>query len=52
MSADGNVAITGWMDNRIVTLASNFIAIEEEDSVRRWNKAEKRFCGREATSSH
>ncbi|XP_070389530.1 piggyBac transposable element-derived protein 3-like [Dermacentor albipictus] len=43
VSADGNIAITRWMDNRIVTLASNFIAIEEEDSVRRWNKAEKRF---------
>ncbi|KAL3260721.1 hypothetical protein MRX96_046248 [Rhipicephalus microplus] len=29
------------MDNRTVTLASNFIAIEDEDSIRRWNKAEK-----------
>ncbi|KAH8035477.1 hypothetical protein HPB51_005712 [Rhipicephalus microplus] len=29
------------MDSRTVTLASNFIAIEDEDSVHHWNKAEK-----------
>lgn len=44
VSADGNIAITRWMDNRTVTLASNFIAIEDEDSVRRWNKAEKCYA--------
>ncbi|KAH8008989.1 hypothetical protein HPB51_008560 [Rhipicephalus microplus] len=41
VSADGNIAITRWMDSRTVTLASNFIAIKDEDSVRHWNKAEK-----------
>ncbi|KAL3197770.1 hypothetical protein MRX96_014590 [Rhipicephalus microplus] len=41
VSADGNIAITRWMDSRTVTLAPNFIAIENEDSVCRWNKAEK-----------
>ncbi|KAL3219787.1 hypothetical protein MRX96_005557 [Rhipicephalus microplus] len=40
VSADGNMAITRWRDSRTATLASNFIAIEDEDSVRRWNKAE------------
>ncbi|KAH9376404.1 hypothetical protein HPB48_010378 [Haemaphysalis longicornis] len=31
------------MDNRMVPLASNFVAVEHEDSGRRWSKAEKCF---------
>lgn len=43
VSGDGQVVMTRWMDNRVVTLASNFVAVEDEDTARRWSKAEKCF---------
>lgn len=42
VSADGSLAITRWMDNRIVALVSNFIAVEEGDIVRRCIRAKNR----------
>ncbi|XP_040064051.1 piggyBac transposable element-derived protein 2-like [Ixodes scapularis] len=43
VSGDGQVVVTRWMDNRVVTLASNFVAVENEDTARRWSKADKCF---------
>ncbi|XP_040072993.1 piggyBac transposable element-derived protein 2-like [Ixodes scapularis] len=43
VSGDGQVVVTRWMDNRVVTLASNFVAVENEETARRWSKADKCF---------
>lgn len=39
----GKIALTRWMDNGTVTLASNYVAVEDEDTVSKWSKAEKRY---------
>lgn len=44
VSVDGSTAVTKRMDNRTVTLASNVVAVEHEDTARRWSKAEKCFA--------
>ncbi|KAH8034121.1 hypothetical protein HPB51_020138 [Rhipicephalus microplus] len=38
VSKDGKVAVTRWYDNKAVTLASNFVAIDDEDTAKRWSK--------------
>lgn len=38
VSLDGDVVLVKWLDTRTVTLASNFVAIGNEDIVKRWNK--------------
>lgn len=38
VSRDGDIVLVKWLDNRTVTLASNFIGIGEEDKVKRWDK--------------
>ncbi|XP_072141318.1 piggyBac transposable element-derived protein 2-like [Dermacentor andersoni] len=43
VSGDRKLAVTKWLDNRSVTLASNFLAVKDEDTARRWSKAEKCF---------
>ncbi|XP_049523764.1 piggyBac transposable element-derived protein 2-like [Dermacentor silvarum] len=43
VSSDGKIAMTRWLDNRAVNMASNFLAIEEEDCVSRWSKADGTF---------
>ncbi|KAH7983422.1 hypothetical protein HPB52_011934 [Rhipicephalus sanguineus] len=39
-SKDGKVAVTRWYDNKAVTMASNFVAIDDEDTAKRWSKAD------------
>lgn len=41
ISTDGKLAVTRWYDNRAVTMASNFVAIEDEDTVKRWSKTDR-----------
>lgn len=43
ISEDGDVVLVKWMDNRTVVLASNFVGVGNEDSVDRWDKAEKKY---------
>lgn len=42
-STDGDVVLTKWMDNRSVVLASNFVAVGNEDTVSRWDKNNKTY---------
>lgn len=34
VTSDGTIAVTRWMDNKAVTMASNFVAAEAEDTAR------------------
>ncbi|XP_072142035.1 piggyBac transposable element-derived protein 3-like [Dermacentor andersoni] len=43
VSSDEKIIITRWLDNRAVTLASNFLGIDEEDEVSRWSKADGKY---------
>lgn len=43
VSSDGKIAITRWLDNRAVNMASNFLAVEEEDCVSQWSKIDGAF---------
>ncbi|XP_057677371.1 piggyBac transposable element-derived protein 2-like [Corythoichthys intestinalis] len=37
------LAIVKWYDNKSVTLISSYCAVEPQDTVRRWSKADKKF---------
>ncbi|XP_072145150.1 piggyBac transposable element-derived protein 2-like [Dermacentor andersoni] len=41
VSKDGKVAVTRWYDNKAVTMASNFVTIDDEDTAKRWSKTDK-----------
>ncbi|KAH7979202.1 hypothetical protein HPB49_008626 [Dermacentor silvarum] len=43
VSGDGKIILTIWMDNRAVTMASNFLGIDDEDEVSRWSKVDGAF---------
>ncbi|XP_050046447.1 piggyBac transposable element-derived protein 3-like [Dermacentor andersoni] len=43
VSSDEKIIITRWLDNRAVTLASNFLGIDDEDKVSRWSKADGKY---------
>lgn len=43
ISADGQVIMTRWLDNKCVTMASNFQSKGEEDTCKRWSKIEKKY---------
>ncbi|XP_049517347.1 piggyBac transposable element-derived protein 3-like [Dermacentor silvarum] len=43
VSGDGKLILKRWMDNRAVTMASNFLGIDGEDEVSRWSKADGTF---------
>ncbi|XP_061397982.1 piggyBac transposable element-derived protein 2-like, partial [Musca vetustissima] len=43
ISADGNVIVTRWFDNRTVNLGSNFVGIGKQDKVKRWDKNKNDF---------
>lgn len=38
-----DISITTWVDNKIVTLASNYAGIVPNDTARRYNKAQKQY---------
>lgn len=42
ISNDG-IILCKWVDNRCVTLASNFVGVGEEDTVKRWEKSKKEY---------
>ncbi|XP_068084817.1 piggyBac transposable element-derived protein 3-like [Anabrus simplex] len=42
-SADGDVVVVKWFDNKGVVLASNFVGIGKEDKVKRWDKANAKY---------
>ena len=37
VSCDGDICVVRWLDNRVVTLASTFAAVELRDKVKRWS---------------
>ncbi|XP_061397938.1 uncharacterized protein LOC133333661, partial [Musca vetustissima] len=43
ISADRNVIVTLWFDNRTVNLGSNFVGIAKQDKVKRWDKNKNGF---------
>lgn len=43
ISADGNVIVTRWYDNKIVNLGSNFVGIGEADKANRFDKVKNDF---------
>lgn len=43
VNADNSIVLCKWVDNRTVTLASNFVGIGEEDTARRWDKTRKEY---------
>jgi hypothetical protein len=43
VSAEGDIVVTQWMDNRVVLMASNFVGKGSVDQVRRWSKVEKDY---------
>ncbi|XP_068084155.1 piggyBac transposable element-derived protein 3-like [Anabrus simplex] len=43
VSADGDVVVVKWMDNRSVALASNFVGSGELDVVERWDRVLKTY---------
>lgn len=42
-SIDGKIRLVKWLDNKYVFLGSNFVSIDQEDEVERWNKITKRW---------
>ena len=38
-----NVAVTAWLDNKIIFLASNHEGIQEEDLCQRWSKKDCKY---------
>lgn len=40
VSSDG-VVMTQWIDNKVITMCSNYVGIGETDVVKRWSKKEK-----------
>lgn len=43
VSSDGQVILTQWFDNKLVTVGSNFIADGQFDYYQRWNRQTKRY---------
>lgn len=43
VSEGRKVAVTKWLENRAVTLASNFLGVKDEDTARRQSRTEKCF---------
>lgn len=41
VTKDGDIVAVRWFDNKAVNLASNFVAIDPVDHVRRWDKKQK-----------
>lgn len=39
--SNGGVVLVNWLDNKPVTLASNYVGIGDQDNVKRWNKNTK-----------
>lgn len=42
-SADGDVVLVKWFDNKAVSLASNYVGKGEEDTVRRWSSERSKY---------
>ena len=43
VSKDGDVVLTKWVDNRSVIMASNFVGVGNVDTVKRWDKKDKKY---------
>lgn len=43
ITEDKRIVAVRWYDNKVVNLASNFVGIEPEDEVRRWDRKEGQF---------
>lgn len=43
VSDDGDVVVTKWLDNKTVSLASNYVGIGQTDTVKRWEKRDKAY---------
>ena len=39
----GELVAVQWYDNKAVSMCSNFVGVEPEDQVRRWDKKEKKY---------
>ena len=39
----GELVAVRWYDNKAVSMCSNFVGVEPEDEVRRWDKKEKKY---------
>lgn len=42
-SEDHDIVLVKWFDNRIVSLASNFVGIGQPDQIKRWDKSTKKY---------
>ena len=42
-TAEGDVIVTQWIDNRPVLMASNFVGKGSVGQVRRWSKKQKEY---------
>lgn len=43
VTQEGDVTVVKWLDNRTVTLASNFVGSGATDEVRRWDSSNKQY---------
>ena len=41
VSSEKDICVSRWLDNGVVTLASNFACVEPIDQVRRWSESAK-----------